>query len=118
MFLYYIEVFDVWCLFFIKQQLQWLDVDCVVDVFQQIVMFLLLVFVGEVDNLCDCFVCVVFGQVFFFQGGDCVEMFVGVMVEQICNRIKMVLQMVVVLIYGVFMLIVKMGCMVGQFVKF
>jgi 3-deoxy-7-phosphoheptulonate synthase len=51
------------------------------------------------------------------QGGDCAETFADATADRIRNRIKTVLQMAVVLMYGSSLPVIKMGRMAGQFSK-
>ena len=76
-----------------------------------------LVFAGEVDNLRDRIARAAAGEAFLLQGGDCAETFVDATADRIRNRIKTVLQMAVVLMYGSSMPVIKMGRMAGQFAK-
>jgi 3-deoxy-7-phosphoheptulonate synthase len=57
------------------------------------------------------------GNAFLLQGGDCAETFVDATADRIRNRIKTVLQMAVVLMYGSSLPVIKMGRMAGQFAK-
>ncbi len=76
-----------------------------------------LVFAGEVDSLRDRISAASRGEAFVLQGGDCAETFADATADRIRNRIKTVLQMAVVLMYGSSLPVVKMGRMAGQFAK-
>ena len=108
---------DYWRGLPIKQQPAWPDADAVAAASAQIASFPPLVFAGEVDDLRDKLAAAAAGHAFLLQGGDCAETFAGATAEQIKNRIKTILQMAVVLTYGAWMPIVKMGRMAGQFAK-
>jgi 3-deoxy-7-phosphoheptulonate synthase len=76
-----------------------------------------LVFAGEVDTLRSRLAAAAEGKAFLLQGGDCAETFVDATADRIRNRVKTILQMAVVLMYGASMPVVKMGRMSGQFAK-
>ena len=57
------------------------------------------------------------GQRFVLQGGDCAESFEDCRVELIKNRLKILLQMSVILIYGLKMPVVRIGRFAGQYAK-
>ncbi len=76
-----------------------------------------LVFAGEVDTLRARLAAAAEGKAFLLQGGDCAETFADATADRIRNRVKTILQMAVVLMYGASMPVVKMGRMAGQFAK-
>ncbi|MFM7014362.1 MAG: class II 3-deoxy-7-phosphoheptulonate synthase [Actinomycetota bacterium] len=76
-----------------------------------------LVFAGEVDTLRTRLAAAAQGKAFLLQGGDCAETFVDATADRIRNRVKTVLQMAVVLMYGSSLPVIKMGRMAGQFAK-
>lgn len=76
-----------------------------------------LVFAGEVDTLRSRLASAAQGKAFLLQGGDCAETFADATADRIRNRVKTILQMAVVLMYGASMPVVKMGRMAGQFAK-
>jgi 3-deoxy-7-phosphoheptulonate synthase len=76
-----------------------------------------LVFAGEVDTLRKRLAAAAEGKSFLLQGGDCAETFADATADRIRNRVKTILQMAVVLMYGASMPVVKMGRMAGQFAK-
>ncbi|MCY4205388.1 MAG: 3-deoxy-7-phosphoheptulonate synthase class II [Bacteroidetes bacterium] len=57
------------------------------------------------------------GRRFLLQGGDCAESFDDCKVEFIKNRLKILLQMSVILIYGMRMPIIRVGRFAGQYAK-
>jgi 3-deoxy-7-phosphoheptulonate synthase len=99
------------------QQPSWPDEARLEAVKQQLAAQPPLVFAGEVDNLRDRIARAAAGKAFLLQGGDCAETFVDATADRIRNRIKTVLQMAVVLMYGSSMPVIKMGRMAGQFAK-
>ena len=76
-----------------------------------------LVFAGEVDTLRSRLAQAAQGKAFLLQGGDCAETFADATADRIRNRVKTILQMAVVLMYGASLPVVKMGRMSGQFAK-
>lgn len=76
-----------------------------------------LVFAGEVDTLRSRLAQAASGKAFLLQGGDCAETFADATADRIRNRVKTILQMAVVLMYGSSLPVVKMGRMSGQFAK-
>jgi 3-deoxy-7-phosphoheptulonate synthase len=59
-----------------------------------------LVFAGECDDLKEKLAAVVRGEAFLLQGGDCAETFAGVTADNVRNKLRVLLQMAVVLTYA------------------
>lgn len=57
------------------------------------------------------------GKRFLLQGGDCAELFDECQPDIIANRLKVLLQMSLVLIYGLRMPVVRVGRFAGQYAK-
>lgn len=100
-----------------KQQPTWFDQDLLATKRQELAKLPPLVFAGEVDTLRTRLAEAASGNAFLLQGGDCAETFTDATADRIRNRIKTVLQMAVVLMYGSSLPVVKMGRMAGQFAK-
>jgi 3-deoxy-7-phosphoheptulonate synthase len=100
-----------------KQQPTWADPAALNRVQDQLGKLPPLVFAGEVDTLRARLAEAASGNAFLLQGGDCAETFADATADRIRNRIKTVLQMAVVLMYGSSLPVVKMGRMAGQFAK-
>ncbi len=100
-----------------KQQPTWEDPAALARVQDQLGKLPPLVFAGEVDTLRARLAEAASGNAFLLQGGDCAETFADATADRIRNRIKTVLQMAVVLMYGSSLPVVKMGRMAGQFAK-
>jgi len=100
-----------------KQQPTWDNEILLGEVKKDLAMQPPLVFAGEVDSLRDRIAAASRGEGFVLQGGDCAETFADATADRIRNRIKTVLQMAVVLMYGSSLPVVKMGRMAGQFAK-
>lgn len=57
------------------------------------------------------------GHRFVLQGGDCAESFADCRSQMISNRLKILLQMSLVLVHGLRMPVVRVGRMAGQYAK-
>jgi 3-deoxy-7-phosphoheptulonate synthase len=76
-----------------------------------------LVFAGEARGLRDALAEVAAGQAFLLQAGDCAESFDERSAEIVRNRLRVMLQMAVILTYGAGVRVIKVGRMAGQFAK-
>jgi 3-deoxy-7-phosphoheptulonate synthase len=76
-----------------------------------------LVFAGECDDLKDKLGAVARGEAFVLQGGDCAETFEGVTADNVRNKLRVLLQMAVVLTYAASVPVVKVGRLAGQYAK-
>ncbi|MHB8682563.1 MAG: class II 3-deoxy-7-phosphoheptulonate synthase [Acidimicrobiales bacterium] len=76
-----------------------------------------LVFAGEARRLQAALGEVAAGRAFLLQAGDCAESFAEFSADNIRDKLKIVLQMAVVLTYGAGVPIVKVGRIAGQFAK-
>ena len=68
-----------------------------------------LVFAGECDALKQKLADVSRGEAFLLQGGDCAETFAGVTADNTRNKLRVLLQMAVVLTYAASVPVVKLG---------
>jgi 3-deoxy-7-phosphoheptulonate synthase len=76
-----------------------------------------LVFAGECDDLKTKIAAVTRGEAFLLQGGDCAETFSGVTADNVRNKLRVLLQMAVVLTYAASVPVVKLGRLAGQYAK-
>jgi 3-deoxy-7-phosphoheptulonate synthase len=76
-----------------------------------------LVFAAECDALRVRLGAVAAGEAFLLQGGDCAETFEGVTAHDVRNKLRVLLQMAVVLTYGASVPVVKLGRIAGQYAK-
>ena len=76
-----------------------------------------LVFAGECDDLKDKIAAVSRGEAFLLQGGDCAETFAGATADNVRNKLRVLLQMAVVLTYAASVPVVKVGRLAGQYAK-
>jgi len=75
------------------------------------------VFAGEARNLTADLSEVCHGRAFVLQAGDCAESFDGVTADSIRDKLKVILQMAVVLAFSAGVPTVKIGRIAGQFAK-
>ncbi len=99
------------------QQPSWDGTDALAAATAELRTYPPLVFAGECDNLRDRLAAAARGEAFLLQGGDCAETFSDATADAIRRRVKTILQMAVVLMYGGGLPVVKMGRMAGQFAK-
>jgi len=71
----------------------------------------------EVDSLKDLFAKAQRGEAFVLQGGDCAETFDECTSENIVAKLKILLQMSLVMLYGLRKPVVRVGRMAGQYAK-
>jgi 3-deoxy-7-phosphoheptulonate synthase len=76
-----------------------------------------LVRIGEIQHLQDELADVYNGKAFVLQAGDCAETFTDFSFDIVRNKLKIILQMAVVLTYSGGVPIVKIGRIAGQFAK-
>jgi 3-deoxy-7-phosphoheptulonate synthase len=76
-----------------------------------------LVVATEVDQLRERLAAVARGEAFLLQGGDCAETFATSTQADIAGKVRVLLQMAVVLTYGASMPVVKLGRIAGQYAK-
>ncbi len=76
-----------------------------------------LVFAGECDELKGKLAQVARGEAFLLQGGDCAETFEGVTADNVRAKLRVLLQMAVVLTYAASVPVVKVGRLAGQYAK-
>ena len=71
----------------------------------------------EVEALRERLACAQRGQAFLLQGGDCAETFAECESDQIAKKLKILLQMSLVLLHGLKKPIIRVGRMAGQYAK-
>jgi 3-deoxy-7-phosphoheptulonate synthase len=76
-----------------------------------------LVVASEVDQLRERLAAVARGEAFLLQGGDCAETFLTSSQADVAGKVRVLLQMAVVLTYGASMPVVKLGRLAGQYAK-
>lgn len=76
-----------------------------------------LVFAGECDDLTAKLAAVTRGEAFLLQGGDCAETLEGATADNVRAKLRVLLQMAVVLTYAASVPVVKVGRLAGQYAK-
>ncbi|MFQ5631417.1 MAG: 3-deoxy-7-phosphoheptulonate synthase, partial [bacterium] len=108
---------DSWKSFKALQQPEYRDHKAQEATLEKIRIFPPLVSVGEVEKLKTQIAAASRGEAFILQGGDCAERFIDCNERMISNKLKILLQMSVILTYGIRMPIVKIGRIAGQYAK-
>jgi len=108
---------DSWKNFVAEQQPKWTNKALVQKVINEISSYPPLVFAGEVRTLKRQLADAAQGSGFLIQGGDCAETFNDFKADSIRDKLKILLQMSVVLTYGASCNVIKVGRIAGQFAK-
>lgn len=108
---------DSWVNRHAAQQPDWPDPDELNLVLEEISALPPLVFAGEARDLTAELAKVSEGRAFLLQAGDCAESFDGFSADGIRDRLRVILQMAVVLTYSGGLPVVKLGRIAGQFAK-
>jgi 3-deoxy-7-phosphoheptulonate synthase len=106
-----------WRAFPAGQQPSWPDEGAVESALKQISSYPPLVFAGEARSLQTALGHVAAGNAFLLQAGDCAESFEEFSADNIREKLRVILQMAVVLTYSMGVPVVKVGRMAGQFAK-
>jgi len=107
---------DSWKKFEASQQPAWPDNDSLQKVLDELSQLPPLVFAGEARNLTQQLAAVSLGEAFLLQAGDCAESF-DTSADSIRDRLRVILQMAVILTYYTGVPVVKVGRIAGQFAK-
>src|SRR6478752_4388885 len=99
------------------QQPEWPDDAALDRVLKELESLPPLVFAGEARNLTSELERVAGGDAFLLQAGDCAESFDAFSADSIRDKLKIILQMAVVLTYSSGVPTVKVGRIAGQFAK-
>ncbi len=99
------------------QQPDWPDEAALEQVLKHLSLLPPLVFAGEARQLRSSLAEVAAGRAFLLQAGDCAESFDDFSADSIRDKLKVILQMAVVLTYGSGVPVVKVGRIAGQFAK-
>ncbi|HLW74386.1 MAG TPA: 3-deoxy-7-phosphoheptulonate synthase class II [Gammaproteobacteria bacterium] len=99
------------------QQPLYPDVDAAERVLAEISHLPPLVTWGEVDKLRAQLAEAQTGERFLLQGGDCAESFDDCTGEPIANKLKILLQMSLVLVHGLKKRVIRVGRLAGQYAK-
>lgn len=99
------------------QQPDWPDLGELDRALKQIASYPPLVFAGEARSLQSSLAQVAAGNAFLLQAGDCAESFEEFSAVNIREKLRVILQMAVVLTYSLGVPVVKVGRIAGQFAK-
>src|SRR5437762_1029046 len=99
------------------QQPNWPDLAALESSLKELAQLPPLVFAGEARHLTTALAEVQAGRAFLLQAGDCAESFHEFSADSIRDKLKVILQMAVVLTYGSGVPTVKIGRIAGQFAK-
>ena len=99
------------------QQPDWPDANELESVLDELRSMPPLVFAGEARSLKAALAQAGAGKAFVLQAGDCAEAFGDFSADAIRDKLKIILQMAVLLTYGAGMPVVKVGRIAGQFAK-
>ncbi|MDX1626066.1 MAG: 3-deoxy-7-phosphoheptulonate synthase class II [Wenzhouxiangellaceae bacterium] len=99
------------------QQATYDDADALGEALAQLETLPPLVTSWEILNLRDQLAEAQAGKRFILQGGDCAEVFEECRPEIIANRLKVLLQMSLVMVHGMEMPVVRIGRFAGQYAK-
>ena len=108
---------DAWRALPAAQQPSWPDEAVLREVSATLATMPPLVVASEVDQLRERLAAVARGEAFLLQGGDCAETFQTSSQADIAGKVRVLLQMAVVLTYGASMPVVKLGRIAGQYAK-
>ncbi|MEY3618532.1 MAG: hypothetical protein RL726_1230 [Actinomycetota bacterium] len=106
-----------WQSFPAAQQPKWPDQGELDRALKQIASYPPLVFAGEARSLQSGLAQVCAGNAFLLQAGDCAESFDDFSANNIREKLRVILQMAVVLTYSLGVPTIKVGRMAGQFAK-
>ncbi|MDE2460628.1 MAG: 3-deoxy-7-phosphoheptulonate synthase, partial [Gammaproteobacteria bacterium] len=108
---------DSWQSHAADQQPLYADTAAVTRVLDAIRRLPPLVTCGEVDKLRGQLAAAGRGECFVLQGGDCAESFDECTTEPIANKLKILLQMSLVLVHGLQKRVLRVGRIAGQYAK-
>ena len=106
-----------WQQFPAEQQPDWPDPDALHEALKTLAAYPPLVFAGEARSLQASLAQVAAGNAFLLQAGDCAESFDEFSANNIREKLRVILQMAIVLTYSMGVPVVKVGRMAGQFAK-
>jgi 3-deoxy-7-phosphoheptulonate synthase len=108
---------DAWRSLPANQQPQWPDRNALRRAADELAERPPLVVASEVDSLRERLGAVARGEAFLLQGGDCAETFLTSSQADVAGKVRVLLQMAVVLTYGASVPVVKLGRIAGQYAK-
>lgn len=100
-----------------SQMPTWPDEQALKETVAELATYPPLVFAGEARTLTHALAGVSRGEAFLLQAGNCAESFSDFAADDIRDKLKVILQMAVVLTYGAGLPVIKVGRIAGQFAK-
>lgn len=108
---------NTWQDYQVSQQANYKDEQQLSKVINELSMLPPLVGVNEIEELRGKVAAAAKGEAFILQGGDCAELFAECNADVISSKLKILLQMSLVLIHGLNKPVIKVGRMAGQYAK-
>ena len=108
---------DSWQNYQVSQQAHYRDQAELESVIQELSLLPPLVGAEEIEDLKLRFASAARGESFILQGGDCAELFSDCNADAITSKLKILLQMSLVLVHGLNKPVIKIGRMAGQYAK-
>lgn len=108
---------DSWQQFVYRQAAQYADMEQLQQTVNQLTELPPLVTCDEVEQLKQAIARAGQGKAFILQGGDCAESFADCRPEIIKNKLKILLQMSVILLHNLRKPIIRIGRIAGQYAK-
>jgi 3-deoxy-7-phosphoheptulonate synthase len=106
-----------WQQFSYQQAATYADINKLDQTVKQLSMLPPLVTSGEIKRLKRAIALAGQGKAFILQGGDCAELFKDCRSDIISNKLKILLQMSLILLHGIRKPIVRIGRIAGQYTK-
>lgn len=101
----------------VGQQPEWPDAEQLNAVLEKLATLPPLVFAGEARTLTEGLADVARGRAFLLQAGDCAESFDQCSADAVRDKLKVILQMALILTYGAGVPTIKVGRIAGQYAK-
>lgn len=101
----------------LTQQARYSDTNKLDETIKELARLPPLVSVQEIEELKARIANAASGKCFVLQGGDCAELFSDCNAEAITDKLKILLQMSLILVYGLNQPVVKIGRLAGQYAK-
>ncbi len=101
----------------VAYQPPWPDEAQLAEATAELAAFPPLVTSWEIESLREQLAQAARGERFLLQGGDCAESFANCTPERITNKLKILLQMSLILVYGTGRRVIRVGRFAGQYAK-
>ncbi|GAB4517010.1 MAG: 3-deoxy-7-phosphoheptulonate synthase class II [Phycisphaerales bacterium] len=108
---------DSWKTKLAAQQVRYTDREAVERAVRKLAAFPPLVTSGEIEHLRELVASAQRGERFWLQGGDCAESLDECRPESIASKLKILLQMSLVLVHGMKKPVIRVGRFAGQYAK-